>query len=65
MITSNSCRCQKCKTLLSYEERIKITTYEFIADSKCSGSINRTIDSFNLCKDCFKKYNEYTLNFFN
>lgn len=64
MIVSNSCRCEKCNKLLSYEERIKITTYEFIPDKKCHGSLNRTIDKFNLCRECYKKYTEYTQNFF-
>ena len=52
--------------ILSYEERIKITTYEHVKDPApgVNGSVNRTIDKFNLCRDCYKKYNEYTLNFF-
>ena len=65
MIVANSCRCVKCKELLSYEERVNIKTNIFIADNQCSGSRARVIDNFNLCKECYEKYNEYTLNFFN
>ena len=64
MIVGNSCRCGKCKKLLSYEERMNIKTYKLIADTQCSGSRNRVIDNFSLCKECYKKYNEYTLLFF-
>lgn len=65
MIVSNSCRCSKCKKLLSYEERINLKTYELIADTQCSGSRSRVIDDFNLCRTCHKKYNDYALKFFN
>lgn len=65
MIVANSCKCKKCKRLLSYEQRIKITAYEFIKDTQCSGSINRTVDSINLCRDCYNLYQVYThINFF-
>lgn len=64
MIVANSCTCSKCKTLLSYEDRINIKAYEFIPDLQCSGSRNRTIDNFSLCRECYKKYNEYALLFF-
>lgn len=64
MIVSNSCRCSKCKKLLSYEDRINIRTYEFIKDPQCSGSRNKTIDNFSLCRECYEKYQEYTLKFF-
>ena len=63
MIVCNSCRCSKCKKLLSYEERIKITVYEFVSDNQCNGSRNKTIDGFSLCRKCYKKYNEYTTIF--
>lgn len=65
MIVANSCRCSKCGTLLSYEERINIKAFEFIADTQCSGSRNRTIDNFSLCKKCYEKYNEHCSKFFN
>jgi hypothetical protein len=65
MIVANSCRCEKCKKLLSYEERIKITDYEFVPDPTGHGSRGRTLDSFNLCRNCYKKYNGYLLKFFN
>lgn len=64
MIVANSCRCAKCKKLLSYEERINIKTYKHIKDPRCSGSLSKTIDNFNLCTACYKKYKEYTLLFF-
>lgn len=64
MIVSNSCRCERCKKLLSYEERIKITTYEFIPDPKVNGSIPRSINKVNLCRECHKKYEWYIKNFF-
>ena len=66
MIVANSCHCEKCKKILSYEERIKITTYENIKEPNpgVNGSRPRTIDKFNLCRNCYKKYNEYVLNFF-
>jgi hypothetical protein len=59
MITANSCRCIRCKKLMSYEERIKITAFEFFGDTQCSGSRSRTIDGFNLCKDCYTVYQDY------
>lgn len=65
MLPSNACECVKCKRLLSYSERISIKAYEFIPDPKVSGSINKTIDNFSLCRECYKEYNEYQLNFFN
>ncbi len=65
MIVTNSCRCGKCNRLLSYDERVKITTSEFIRDKQCSGSCGRVIDTFNLCKTCYEKYKEYSLKFFN
>ena len=65
MIVSNSCRCEKCKKLLSYEERINIKAYRFIPDPQCSGSRSRVIDNYNLCDKCYSEYNKYTLNFFN
>ena len=65
MIVSNSCRCSKCKKLLSYEDRINIKAYEFVPDPQCSGSLSKTIDNFSLCRSCYQKYNEYALNFFN
>ena len=65
MIVSNSCRCSKCKKLLSYEERINIKSYELVKDPKCSGSVSRVVDNFSLCKKCYEKYNEYMLKFFN
>ena len=64
MIVGNSCRCEKCKKLLSYEERISIQAYKFVKDPQCSGSRNRVIDRFSLCKKCYQKYNEYALLFF-
>ena len=64
MIVANSCRCAKCDRLLSYEERIKITAYKFIEDKQCSGSTNKTVDSFNLCLSCYKKYIDFTSKFF-
>lgn len=64
MIVANSCRCAKCKKLLSYEERINIKSYRFIPDPQCSGSRSRVIDNFNLCDKCYPKYNEHTLKFF-
>ena len=64
MITANSCRCCKCKKLLSYEERIKITTYNHVKDPQCSGSRGRTIDNFNLCEPCYQEYRKYTFLFF-
>ena len=64
MIVANSCKCEKCKKILSYEERINIRACEFVADTQCSGSRNRTIDNFSLCRECYEKYNEYTLKFF-
>ena len=65
MIVANSCKCEKCKKVLSYEERINIKTYEHIADPQCSGSRCRTIDNFSLCRECYEKYNQYALKFFN
>lgn len=64
MIVSNSCRCAKCKKLLSYEERINIKAYELVKDPQCSGSRNKVVDNFSLCRSCYEKYNEYTLKFF-
>lgn len=64
MVVANSCRCSKCKKLLDYPDRIKITSYEFIPDKQVNGSLNRTLDSFNLCRACYKKYSEYMFNFF-
>lgn len=65
MLPSNACECVKCKKLLSYSERINIKAYKFIPDPCCSGSISRVVDNFSLCLECYQKYNEYTLNFFN
>lgn len=65
MLPSNACECAKCKKLMSYKERIAIKAYEFIQDPQCSGSRTKTIDNFSLCRECYQKYNEYTLNFFN
>ena len=65
MLPSNACECVKCKRLISYKERISIKTYKFIPDPQCSGSRSRTIDNFSLCRECYQKYTEYTLNFFN
>lgn len=64
MIVANSCRCAKCKKLLSYEERINVKTYNHVADTKCQGSLARVIDNLNLCKTCYYKYKEYALLFF-
>ena len=64
MITNNSCTCSKCHKKLSYEERIKITAHEFVKDPQVSGSLNHTVDSFNLCRVCYIKYNEFLINFF-
>ena len=64
MIGANSCRCRRCNKLLSYEERIKITAHEFIKDNQVSGSLGRTVDSINLCRVCYIRYNEFMINFF-
>lgn len=63
MIVSNSCKCEKCGKLLSYEDRIGIKAYEFIEDHQCSGSRSRTVDSFSFCKPCYEKYNNLIFEF--
>ena len=64
MIVSNSCRCSKCKKLLSYEDRINIKACKHIKDPRVSGSLNKVVNNFNLCRSCYEKYNEYTRKFF-
>ena len=64
MLPSNACECAKCKTLLSYKDRIGVKAFEYIPDPQCSGSISRTIDNFSLCRKCYRQYNDYTLKFF-
>lgn len=64
MLPNNACECAKCKKRLYYGERISIKAFEHIPDLMCSGSRSRTIDNFSLCRECYRKYNEYTLKFF-
>jgi len=61
---NNNCHCRKCGLQVDYKNRIKVTTWEFVKDPQCSGSLGKTIEGFSLCRDCFKDFKHYYDNFF-
>ena len=60
-----NCICEKCEKEIDYKNRVRITVYEFEKDPQCSGSRNKTIDGFSLCRECYSAYKKHTIIFFN